>query len=98
MTLRGDLTIAEGASVTSEAVEAHAVTVAGSLEGDVTARGPVRLGAGRAGARQPPGQRPSPSTTGARFSGRLECEFELPPELGGASQRRGARGRARRRR
>jgi len=23
---------------------------------------------------------------GARFSGRLDCEFDLPPELGGASR------------
>ena len=23
---------------------------------------------------------------GARYSGRLECEFELPPELGGSSR------------
>lgn len=85
VTLRGDLTIAEGASVTSEAVEAHAVTVAGSLEGNVTASGPVHLGP----SARVRGDVQGASVViddGARFTGKLECEFELPPELGGASQ------------
>jgi hypothetical protein len=25
---------------------------------------------------------------GAEFAGRLDCDFELPPELGGASKKR----------
>ncbi len=80
VTLRGDLTIAEGAQLSSEAVEAQSVTIAGSLEGDVTASGRVRLGSS---ARVRGDLRGSAVSIdeGARFSGRLECEFELPPEL-----------------
>jgi cytoskeletal protein CcmA (bactofilin family) len=91
LVLRGDLTIAEGASVTSEAVEAAAVTIAGALEGDVAATGPVRIAAG---ARVRGNVRGSAVSIddGARFSGRLDLEFELPPELGGSS-RGEARGR-----
>jgi cytoskeletal protein CcmA (bactofilin family) len=85
VTLRGDLTIAEGASVTSEAVEAHAVTVAGSLEGNVTASGAVRLGPS-ARVRGDVQGAAVVIDDGARFTGRLDCEFELPPELGGSSQ------------
>jgi cytoskeletal protein CcmA (bactofilin family) len=83
--LRGDLTIAAGASVSSEVVEAHAVTIAGSLEGELTATGPVRLSAG---ARVRGNVRGSAVIIddGARFTGRLDCEFDLPPELGGAAR------------
>jgi cytoskeletal protein CcmA (bactofilin family) len=90
--IRGDLTIAEGASITSEAVEAHAVTIAGTLEGGVAATGPVRLAPG---SRVRGNLRGTAVTIddGARFSGRLDCEFDLPPELGGAP-RGEARGRA----
>ena len=91
LAIRGDLTIAEGATVTSKAIEAQSVTIAGTLEGDVAATGPVRLAAG---ARVRGNLRGSAVAIddGARFSGRLDCEFELPPELGGAS-RTEARGR-----
>ncbi len=91
LAIRGDLTIAEWASVTCEVVQAHAVTIGGSLEGDVAATGAVRLGAGA----RVRGNLRGPTITiedGARYSGRLECEFDLPPELGGAS-RGEARGR-----
>ena len=92
VTLRGDLTIAEGATVSSEAVSAHSVVVAGTLEGNVTATGPVRL-ASSARVRGDLQSNAVVIEDGARFTGRLECEFELPPELGGASQGE-ARGRA----
>ncbi len=90
--LRGDLTIAEGATVISESVGAHAVTIAGSLEGNVAASGPVHLGP-TARVRGDLQGTAVAIDDGARFSGRLDCEFELPPELGGASQGE-ARGRA----
>jgi cytoskeletal protein CcmA (bactofilin family) len=85
VTIRGDLTIADGASVTSKAVEAQSVTIAGALEGDVEASGPVRLASG---ARVRGNLRGSAVAIddGARFSGRLDCDFELPPELGGSSR------------
>jgi cytoskeletal protein CcmA (bactofilin family) len=80
--LRGDLTVAEGAEVSSQSVEATSVTIAGTLEGDVQASGPVRLGSS---ARVRGDLRGSTVAIdeGARFSGRLECEFDLPPELAG---------------
>jgi cytoskeletal protein CcmA (bactofilin family) len=83
VSIRGELTIAEGATVSSEAVEAQSVTIAGALEGDVSATGPVRL---ISGSRVRGNLRGSAVAIedGARFSGRLDCEFELPPELGGA--------------
>jgi cytoskeletal protein CcmA (bactofilin family) len=92
VTLRGDLTIAEGASVASESVTAHAVVVAGTLEGNLTASGPVRLASGARVRGDLQGSAVA-IDDGAHFSGRLDCEFELPPELGGSSQGE-ARGRA----
>ena len=92
LVIRGDLTIAGGGSVTSEAVEAHSVTIGGTLEGDVAATGPVRIGTGARVRGNLRGTAVS-IEDGARYSGRLDCEFDLPPELGGAS-RSEARGRA----
>ena len=88
LSIRGDLTVAEGASVESKVVEAQSVTIAGTLEGDLAATGPVRL---VAGARVRGNLRGSAVAIdeGARFSGRLDCEFELPPELGGTSRNEG---------
>jgi len=85
LAIRGELTIAEGGSVSGESIEAQSVTIAGSLEGDVASTGPVRL---VAGSRVRGNLRGSTVgiEEGARFSGRLECEFELPAELGGAAR------------
>jgi cytoskeletal protein CcmA (bactofilin family) len=91
LAIRGDLTIAQGASVTSETVEAHAVTIAGAFEGDVSASGPVRVATGARVRGNLRGTAVS-IEDGARYSGRLDCEFDLPPELGGASRGEG-RGR-----
>src|SRR6185312_14620428 len=43
VTLRGDLTVAEGATLSCDAVAAQAVSVSGTLEGNVLATGPVRF-------------------------------------------------------
>src|SRR5580704_9514701 len=83
--VRGDLTIAEGATVTSPSVGASAVTIAGTLEGNVAATGPVRLGPSARVRGDLQGTAVA-IDDGARFAGRLDCEFDLPPELGGASQ------------
>jgi cytoskeletal protein CcmA (bactofilin family) len=91
LAIRGDVTITEGASVTSETVEAHTVTIAGAFEGDVTASGPVRVATGARVRGNLRGTAVS-IEEGARYSGRLDCEFDLPPELGGPS-RADARGR-----
>jgi cytoskeletal protein CcmA (bactofilin family) len=93
--LRGELTVAEGAELSSQAIEAQSVTIAGTLTGDVHASGPVRLGATARVRGDLQGSTVS-IDEGARFSGRLECEFDLPGELSGAS-RGEARGRAARR-
>lgn len=90
--VRGDLTIAEGANVSCEVIEAHSVTIAGALDADIAASGAVHLAPG---ARLRGNVRGSAVVIdeGARFSGRLDCEFELPPELSG-TPRPEARGRA----
>ena len=93
MTLRGDLTIAEGASVASESV----TRARGDHRRDARGqrrrpRGPVRLAPGARVRGNLQGSAVA-IDDGAHFSGRLDCEFELPPELGGASQGE-ARGRA----
>jgi cytoskeletal protein CcmA (bactofilin family) len=100
VTLRGDLTIAEGASVSSEGgsepVSAHAVHVEGTLEANVAASGAVRL-ASTARVRGDLQGSAVVIDDGASFTGRLECEFELPSELGGASKAEDGRARAGRR-
>lgn len=83
--LRGHLTVAEGGSVSGDGIEAQAVTVGGTLEGEVAAGGPIEL---LATARVKGNLRGASVTIaeGAHFSGRLESEFELPAELGGAAR------------
>jgi cytoskeletal protein CcmA (bactofilin family) len=85
ISVRGDLTIGEGAKATchDRGIDAHAVTVRGELDGDVSARGIVRLEAGARVRGDIRGESVA-IEEGAEFSGRLESEFELPPELGGA--------------
>ena len=79
ITLRGSLTIAEGASATSN-VEAEDVTIAGALEGDVAASGQVRVNAGSRVRGNLRGAGVA-IEEGAEFAGRLDCEFDLPAEL-----------------
>jgi len=88
--LTGAVTIAEGAEVTSE-IEAQTVTISGSLEGNVSAQGPVRVAAGSRVRGDMRGSTVS-IEEGAQFAGRLECEFELPPELAAAPTGGGRRG------
>ncbi len=89
ITVRGDLTIAEGGRATST-VEAGAVTLRGELDGDVTASGIVRIEAG-ARVRGDMSAQSVSLEEGAEFVGRLDAAFELPPELGGAGEARGRR-------
>jgi cytoskeletal protein CcmA (bactofilin family) len=78
--VRGDVTIADGASCTSN-VEGHEVTVAGTLSGDVAASGAVIIGAtGR--LRGNVRGASLAIEDGASFAGRVECDFELPDGLG----------------
>lgn len=83
ISLRGDLTIADGAKAASN-VEAQAVTVGGELEGDVRAQGVVHLEAGARVRGDIQGESVA-IDDGAELNGRLLVEFELPAELGGSS-------------
>ncbi|WP_394824043.1 polymer-forming cytoskeletal protein [Pendulispora albinea] len=78
--LRGLLTIAEGGTVAADTVEAEEITVAGTLEGELRVKGPVRA---LAGARVRGNIRGGNLALeeGAEFSGRVDFDFELPAEL-----------------
>jgi cytoskeletal protein CcmA (bactofilin family) len=78
--LRGALVVAEGADVTSD-VEATDVTVSGRLEGTVNASGQVRVLAGAKVKGDLSGTSGVSIEEGAEYAGRLDCEFDLPPEL-----------------
>jgi cytoskeletal protein CcmA (bactofilin family) len=83
ITVRGDLTIAEGGRATST-IDAGVVTLRGELDGDVRATGGVHI---EAGARVR-GDMHADSVSleeGAEFVGNLDASFELPAELGGSS-------------
>jgi cytoskeletal protein CcmA (bactofilin family) len=85
--LRGDLTIASGGSVTSD-VDANDVSVSGTLEGDVNASGDVHIVTGARVRGDVKGAQIA-IDDGAQFAGRLDCDFDLPPEL--EPKARGAR-------
>lgn len=82
LSLRGHVEVAEGGVVTAP-VDAGDLTVDGTVDGDVVARGAVVLrptgtlrGAIRASR--------VAVEEGARFTGRIEMDVELPAELEGA--------------
>ena len=79
ISLRGDLTVQEGATATSD-VEANNVTIAGSVEGEISASGHVRLVAGARVRGNLKGAGIA-IEDGARFSGRIDIDFDLPAEL-----------------
>jgi cytoskeletal protein CcmA (bactofilin family) len=83
VSLKGDLTVGEGGSITSN-VDANTVTISGSLEGDVRASGVIRI---EAGARVRGDMHGSSVAIedGAEYTGQLDAQFDLPPELSGGS-------------
>jgi len=81
ISVRGDLTIADGGRATSN-IEARGVTVGGELEGDIHAQGVVHLEPGSRVRGDIHGDLVA-IDEGAELSGRLHADFELPPELGG---------------
>ena len=87
ISLRGYLRVGETGVLTSS-IEASEVSISGVVEGDIVATGPVHV---RAGARLKGNVKGESIAIdqGAEFSGRLDCEFELPPELGGTTPTRG---------
>lgn len=82
ITVRGDVTLAEGARATS-AVDAQSVTIRGELDGDVRAQGLVRIEASARVRGDVFGE--IAIEEGAEFAGRLDAEFDLPAELAGGS-------------
>ena len=79
--IRGDVTIVEGASCTSN-VEGHEIVVSGAVSGDVSATGGVTIAASarlRGNVSAKGGG--IALEDGAVFAGRLDCEFELPEGL-----------------
>jgi len=83
--LKGHLTVESGAEIVAD-VEARSVIVDGAIEGDIAAIESVAI---RAGARVSGAIRGSSISIeeGANVSGRIDADFELPPELGGKTSR-----------
>jgi cytoskeletal protein CcmA (bactofilin family) len=83
--LKGHLVVSDGGEITAD-VQATSVVVEGALEGDISATEAVSIGAGARVAGAIRGSRISVEE-GASISGRIEADFELPPELGGKAGR-----------
>ncbi|HKQ70629.1 MAG TPA: polymer-forming cytoskeletal protein [Polyangiaceae bacterium] len=83
--LKGHLVVSDGGEVVAD-VEAKSVIVEGAIEGDISVSEGVAI---RASARVSGAIRGSSISIeeGANVSGRIEADFELPPELGGKSGR-----------
>ena len=79
VSIRGDLAIESGAAIKGD-VDANAVVIDGALTGDVAARGAVAIRKGANVTGNMGGAEVS-LDEGALFSGRIEAEFDLPPEL-----------------
>ncbi len=90
--LKGDLTVGEGGSIVSgqsgqAGIDANTVTISGTVEGDVHARGVIRIEAG-ASVRGDMHGASVALEEGAAYTGRLDADFDLPPELSGAGESR----------
>ncbi|MFO0679002.1 MAG: polymer-forming cytoskeletal protein [Polyangiaceae bacterium] len=85
VSVRGNFSVGESGSVTSN-LDANDVTVLGTLEGDILAKGQVRIGA-NAKVRGDVRGAAFSLENGARFAGRIECEFDLPSELESMGER-----------
>jgi cytoskeletal protein CcmA (bactofilin family) len=83
--MKGQLIVSDGAEIVAD-VQAGSVVVEGAIEGDISATEAVSI---RASARVSGAIRGSSISIeeGANVSGRIEAEFELPPELGGKAGR-----------
>lgn len=81
LSLKGHVTVADG-GVVAAPLSAGDVTVEGLVDGDVTSRGAVVLRASGAIRGAISAARVAVDE-GARFTGRIEMDVELPPELGG---------------
>jgi cytoskeletal protein CcmA (bactofilin family) len=77
--ITGNLVLASGASARSD-IEAQEVSISGDFEGSVRASGPVRIASGAKVRGDVRGSSVA-IDEGAEYAGKLECEFDLPPEL-----------------
>ena len=84
LVLKGHLHVAAGGAVVA-AIEADEVTIEGSIDGDVHSRGPVTLRAGGQLRGAIKADRVA-LEDGAKYSGRIEMNVELPDELARASR------------
>jgi cytoskeletal protein CcmA (bactofilin family) len=91
VTVTGDLVVGDAARLASN-VDASTVTVRGELEGDIRARGVVRVEAGGRVRGDVSGEALA-LEDGAEFVGRIDAEFDLPAELGGGATTGGGRRR-----
>jgi cytoskeletal protein CcmA (bactofilin family) len=73
-------------------VEGNAIPVRGEVEGDIRARGMVRIESG-ARVRGDIAGESFALEDGAEFAGRLDAQFDLPAELGGSGGGGGGRRR-----
>ena len=89
VSVRGNLVVNESGSVKGDAVDADSITVAGTLEADGQVTGQLRVLVGSRVRCNVKGG--IALDEGAEFSGRIDADFDLPPELegGGHSGRRG---------
>jgi cytoskeletal protein CcmA (bactofilin family) len=85
----GDLTVGEHGSVRGDAVEADSITVAGTLEADGQVTGQLRVLVGSHVRCNVKGG--ITIDEGAEFAGRIDADFDLPPELEGHSPARRGR-------
>ena len=85
--LRGDLTVEGGGAVSGDSIEAESITVGGVLEGDMRVTGQVHALAGSRVRGDVHGGSLA-LDEGAEFAGRVENDFELPPELERPERRR----------
>jgi cytoskeletal protein CcmA (bactofilin family) len=81
--ISGDGGLVLEGSVEGDVAVTAAVTIRGELEGDVQTRGPVRIESGAKVKGDMQGES-FMLEEGADFAGRLDADFELPPELGGS--------------
>jgi cytoskeletal protein CcmA (bactofilin family) len=86
LSLKGHVTVADGGVVVAP-LTAGDVTVEGLVDGDVSSRGAVTLRASGAIRGAITAARVAVDE-GARFTGRIEMDVELPPELGGSESTR----------
>jgi len=84
--LRGELAVADGGAVEADVIEAESINVAGALDGEIRISGQL-FAASTARVRGNVVGGALVLEDGARFDGRIDNDFTLPPELEGGGER-----------